>query len=556
MSKKKTTAEFIQEAKQIHGDKYDYSLVEYLNTHEKVIIVCPEHGKFKQTPKEHLHGQGCPKCGEKLKGQHLTTTDFIIKSQSIYGDKYDYTKSVYIDIRTPVTIICPIHGEFQQTPKQHYRGHGCPKCNRKRLNTQDIINRSIQIHGDKYDYSKTNYTNWYDKICIICHEKDENGVEHGEFWQTADSHMHGHGCPKCAGLAPLNTKSFIEKASKIHNNKYNYSKVNYINYTTKVEVICPEHGSFFVTPSNHLRGRGCPICSQSHGEKEIINYFNNKNIEFISQYEIFAPINISNKIYIDFYLPRYNLFIEYNGKQHYKSIEYFGGEEKFKYQQTRDIYVEQYAKDNNIELIWIPYIVDNIEECFNYIFNNMDNIKIVKQTLYTQWVDQSTGELFEETREFLDDSIKIPKKTSTRSSSKKSKDTDTDPKIYLEDNKFRLNSKAIELTGFDPEQKINVLFEKKGRVTTPVLCEDEKNGNRLTKTFTVSCRGSRHDNLAEFGDVFEVIPYEGKEGYFKLKGNIEKEDDIIDIPEEINDPDDMDLESGDSEDVGDFELEL
>lgn len=185
----------------------------------------------------------------------------------------------------------------------------------------------------------------------------------------------------------------------------------------------------------------------------------------------------------------------------------------------------------------------------------MDNIKIVKQTLYTQWVDQSTGELFEETREFLDDSIKIPKKTSTRSSSKKSKDTDTDPKIYLEDNKFRLNSKAIELTGFDPEQKINVLFEKKGKTTTPVLCEDEKAGNRLTKTFTVSCRGSKHDNLAEFGTVFEVIPYEGKEGYFKLIGDApQKEDDIIEVPEEIEDPDD--IIDDDTQDVEDFELEL
>jgi hypothetical protein len=119
-----------------------------------------------------------------------------------------------------------------------------------------------------------------------------------------------------------------------------------------------------------------------------------------------------------------------------------------------------------------------------------------------------------------------------------------------------MNAACIELTKFDPEQKLDIKFEKRGHTTTPVLCEDEKNGNRLTKTFTVSCRGSRHDNLAEFGDIFEVIPYEGKEGYFKLKGNIEKEDDIIDVPEEINDPDDMDLESGDSEDIGDFELEL
>jgi hypothetical protein len=123
-----------------------------------------------------------------------------------------------------------------------------------------------------------------------------------------------------------------------------------------------------------------------------------------------------------------------------------------------------------------------------------------------------------------------------------------------------MNNACVQLTGFEPEMKLDIKFEKekKGRVTTPVLCEDEKSGNRLTKTYTVSCRDSRHDNLSEYGDVFEVIPYEGKEGYFKLKGNIKKEDDIIDVPEEITDPDESDVElDGDSGvDMSDFELEL
>jgi hypothetical protein len=117
----------------------------------------------------------------------------------------------------------------------------------------------------------------------------------------------------------------------------------------------------------------------------------------------------------------------------------------------------------------------------------------------------------------------------------------------------------MELTGFEPEQKLDIKFEKKGRTITPVLCEDEKNGNRLTKSFTVSCRGSRRDNLAEYGDTFEVVPYEGKDGYYKLIGNAPKqEDDIIDIPEEINEPEDnLDIDSSDdSVDIGDFNLDL
>lgn len=186
----------------------------------------------------------------------------------------------------------------------------------------------------------------------------------------------------------------------------------------------------------------------------------------------------------------------------------------------------------------------------------MDNIKIVKQTLYTQWVDQTTGELFEETREFLDDTIKVPKKTTTRTRKPKTDDEPT-PMIHLLEGKVQLNTKAVELTQFEPEMKIDIQFEKKGRTVCPVMMQKDS-GNRLTKTFTISCRGSKHDNLAEYGDTFEVIPYDGKEGYFKLKGNApQKEDDIIDIPEEINVPEEDDLiEDTESIDISDFDLSL
>lgn len=182
-------------------------------------------------------------------------------------------------------------------------------------------------------------------------------------------------------------------------------------------------------------------------------------------------------------------------------------------------------------------------------------IKIVKQTLITQFVDNTTGEIFEETREFLDDSIKPKRKTSTRN--KKESDTDPVAKLTLLEGKLQMNNAAVQMTGFEPEMKIDIKFEKKGRVTTPVMMEAES-GNRLTKTYTISCRGSKHDNLAEYGDIFELIPYEGKEGYYKLKGNVEKEDDIVDVPEEISNPEefDDDITSGDEVDVSDFDLDL
>lgn len=183
-------------------------------------------------------------------------------------------------------------------------------------------------------------------------------------------------------------------------------------------------------------------------------------------------------------------------------------------------------------------------------------MQINSAKLIVEILDETTGELI--TREAtLGDFKEVTKKTTT-TRSRKPKDDDPVAKITLLEGKWQMNHACVELTGFEPEMKLDIKFEKKGRITTPVLCEDEKSGNRLTKTYTVSCRGSKHDNLAEYGDIFIVEPYEGKEGYFKLKGNVEKDDDIIDVPEEITNPDDLDEELTDESgvDVGDFDLEL
>lgn len=182
-------------------------------------------------------------------------------------------------------------------------------------------------------------------------------------------------------------------------------------------------------------------------------------------------------------------------------------------------------------------------------------LEIQSSKIVLTLVDTETGELFTKEATFGDFKEVVKKASTTRS--KKPKDDDPIAKITLLEGKWQMNHACVELTGFEPEQKLEIKFEKKGRLTTPVLCEDEKSGNRLTKTYTVSCRGSRHDNLAEYGTIFVVEPYEGKEGYFKLKGDIEKEDDIIDIPEEINVPEEDDLiEDTESIDISDFDLSL
>ena len=162
-------------------------------------------------------------------------------------------------------------------------------------------------------------------------------------------------------------------------------------------------------------------------------------------------------------------------------------------------------------------------------------IKIIKQTLVTQFVDDTTGEIFEDSREFLDDSIKPKKKSSTKT--KKIQDNDPNPKVMLLDGKIQLNSSAINLTGYEPDMKIDIKFEKKGKKQIPVMMQADS-GNRLTKSYTISCRGSKHNNLLEHGDVFELEPYPEKDGYFYLKGNKAIEDDIIEVPQEISEPED------------------
>ena len=185
-------------------------------------------------------------------------------------------------------------------------------------------------------------------------------------------------------------------------------------------------------------------------------------------------------------------------------------------------------------------------------------LEIQSSKIVLTLVDTETGELFTKEATF-GDFKEVTKKTTTTRSRKSKTDDEPTPMIHLLEGKWQMNTKAIELTGFEPEMKLDIKFEKNGRVTTPVLCEDEKSGNRLTKTYTVSCRGSKHDNLAAYGDTFELIPHDKKEGCFKLKGNVEKEDDIIDVPEEITSPEEEDLNIDNSSDDGneiDFKLDL
>lgn len=263
---KSSTEEFIQKSKVVHGDNYCYGKVNYTKNSIQVILICKEHGEFLQTPQSHLAGRGCRKCGmDSLNNaKYLNTEIFIKRSKEIHGDKYDYSKVVYIGCFNKVIIICKDHGEFLQTPTNHLSGSGCKICAdiyrniNNRSNNNEFIEKSNVVHNYKYDYSKINYINCKSKLVIIC-------KKHGEFEQEPNSHLSGCGCSKCyyeviSENNKSNTAEFIEKAKLKHNDRYNYTKVEYIKNSIPIIIICKEHGEFNQTPQGHLSGRGCGVC--------------------------------------------------------------------------------------------------------------------------------------------------------------------------------------------------------------------------------------------------------------------------------------------------------
>lgn len=347
---KLTKEEFIKRAK-TKFPQYDYSKVEYINGQTKIKIICPDHGEWEQIPANFLRYKGCPKCANG----EMSLKQFIKKANKVHNHKYDYSLiKEYKNTKTKIKIICSEHGEFEQLPGNHLRGQGCIVCSGRIIYTNSsFIKKATIIHSNKYNYSLTKYDGARNKIKIIC-------PEHGLFEQAAYTHLNGIGCIKCAGTYSYTTKEFIEKAKTVHGDKYDYSLTSYKNQKSKVKIICPEHGFFDQQARAHLNGQGCPRCNDSRGEIKIKNLLKNSEIIYLSQYTFVDCKNI-RPLKFDFYLPRHNVCIEYDGRQHFEPIDFFGGEDGLKYIQQNDIIKTKFCKNNGIKLIRIRYD-ENMED--------------------------------------------------------------------------------------------------------------------------------------------------------------------------------------------------
>ena len=305
----------------------------------------------------------------------ITTESFIEKAKQIHGNKYDYSKVKYVNSTTKVCIICPEHGEFWQEPRSHLSGGGCKLCHHDKLikiNTitkEEFVKRAKEVHGDKYDYSKVEYSSILNKVCIIC-------PEHGEFWQTPDNHLHGHGCKKCVSEKMSKERrnsleEFINKAKKVHGDKYDYSKVEYKNCDTLVKIICPIHGEFEQIPFNHLHGSSCPYCKNWKLEEEITKFLEENNIFFVRQ----KKFKWLGRQSLDVYIPCSNIAIECQGIQHFKPINYFGGIKGFENIIRLDKLKKELCDKNGIQLLY--YSDKNIDK--NVITNKKDILEKIKK---------------------------------------------------------------------------------------------------------------------------------------------------------------------------------
>lgn len=413
------TEEFVEKARKIHADKYDYRLFKYVRCDDKSIIICPieGHGEFLKTPGKHINAkQGCPKCSKDAMtlSRRFTKEQFIERSREKHGNKYDYSKVVYVNSTVKIIIICPDHGDFEQRANGHLKGRGCSKCaiTKNALSKSDketFVARARSVHGDRYNYDQVNYTNNRTKIIISCPDHGnftqtptkhlqgrkcqkcsgfrryttEEWIEgakikhnelysypravyvnsytkiiitcktHGDFKQVPYSHMQGAGCPECAGGCPYTTSEWITAAKIKHNNLYSYPRAIYVNSHTKIIITCEEHGDFEQDPYSHLgMGSGCPKCRYSKLELGIMSFLDNNNIVYKCQ-KRFKDCVYKYTLPFDFYIKSIKVLIEGDGRQHRQPVECFGGDEAFEKQQIKDKIKTDYASNNGMKLVRI-----------------------------------------------------------------------------------------------------------------------------------------------------------------------------------------------------------
>ena len=382
MGKKLTAEQFLERSIEVHGDTHDYSLVYYKNTRTKVTITCKKHNmSFLQLPSTHMKGaKGCIKCcAEDMSNIKTYSKEYYIgKIKELNLPEY---KIVSINGGNDITLSCVTHGVFKTsyTSLKRCKEHNRPKCMQEKgvqgiqKNTESFKILAKDVHKDKFDYSRVVYVDNKTKINILCNTCKNR------FDQKPTIHLSGKGCPNCWKNRNREEKIYnrtsVEEVSKICNVIFNdtldFTKSECVTSNDKMKVFCKKCNTEFEQYKGHLvRGVGCQKCSkedrESKPEKLITKLLLDKGVVFNKEHS-FEDCTFKNKLRFDFYIPSISMCIEYQGQQHYKPIEIFGGEKAYNLQLKKDIVKREYCKNNNIKMLEIMYsdnIEDRLTECF------------------------------------------------------------------------------------------------------------------------------------------------------------------------------------------------
>ena len=352
-----TTEQFIEKSRLVHGDTYDYSKVVYIKSNSKVTIKCPEHGDFEQTPNCNLNGTGCRYCASRSRS--YDTAKFIKNACFVHGDKFDYSKVVYIKSNIKVIITCrKCNCDFEQKPNSHLNGTGCRLCaiGDMSSDTEKFIEKARLLHGDKYDYRKVEYINSHSHVTIICKYQD-----HGEFIESPGNHIYSKKiCPKCRQL--LLSAKFIRKAKKIHGDKYNYEKVQYLNERTSIVITCIDHGDYIQKPKNHLLGKGCSKCHCNYSKGQI------QWLDFVASFHSIRIQHAANdaeflipetRYRADGYCAETNTIYEYHGDYWHGNPKKFNKDEinKSSKKTFGELYEQTLKRENEIRTLGYNVVV-------------------------------------------------------------------------------------------------------------------------------------------------------------------------------------------------------
>lgn len=388
--------ETIEIFKKVHNNKYSYDKVpDNFKISEKITIVCPVHGDFQKIAYNHREGSGCHYCLGRDGAKYDKIVNLLKEN---YGDSIKLLTSREDVIgRNKFEFHCDVHGTITQNMTNVYEGKVCGKClidNKKKSYNRVESEEFLKIK-DQFEYINLPDTiGWYTNITVRCKKHNEVfDIEYGNHLRYKS-----HGCPLCIKQNKKSLTYSLEEKIKmfkdVHGDKYNYDKVVDCKFTEKIIITCPTHGDFLQSAKVHSDGSGCQKCAmQSSGEKMIQRWLTRMGLSFVVQKKFYGCVNKGTEAFLpfDIYVPEYHTCIEYDGHQHFMPVEGWGGVQGFEKIKERDKIKNEYCKNNDIELIRIPYTMPR-PEMMELLSKHFGKPIVVPDKIKTKWIESNIKE--------------------------------------------------------------------------------------------------------------------------------------------------------------------